>query len=401
MVGEMGKDKQTRQRGAVSIFVVVFSALFVTIITVSFVGLMIRGQQQAASADLSNSAYDSALAGVEDAKRMLLKYRQCLRGTTDYTVAQCNEVKAMFASPSCNMVRRNVTGINDNQEMPIQSSTGSVDSNSKALDQAYTCVIVGYTAEEKELQLRDGETVLVPIESNGSSYNKISISWFTKDPLTNLNLNLPSGGATELPTKSAWMAVGANNTRPPIIRAQWIQHSGTFSASDFDSDKTENFKTVANTKSVFLYPNTAGLPAYDLNTVDDRNAASPAIKAPVAVNCSTSQYNFGGYACTVDLNLPDPISNTGVRTGYLQLGAVYNASKIRIKLKNTNDPVPIVAPSIDSTGRANDLFRRVRVGVSFTGEYPRANFEVNGNLCKDFAVTNDSYLPGSCREDNP
>lgn len=389
-----------RQRGAVSIFVVVFSALFVTIITVSFVSLMVRGQQQAINADLSNSAYDSALAGVEDGKRLLLKYRQCLRDANAY--GDCTTVLSLFASPDCNMVRQGITGEADDKEMLVQSASGS-DVTSQALDQAYTCVVVKYTAEQKELQVLDGESVLVPIDSGGKSYNKINISWFMKDMAAPLNLNLPSGGTTELPTKTQWMAVGAGSTRPPILRAQWIQHSGSFDVVDFDADKTESFKQVANTKTVFLYPNTAGLTSTTFNVEDDRSTAAPAIKDPVPVVCQSSQYNFGQYACSLDLELPDPIGNKGVRTGYLQLGALYNSTKVRIMLKSTNDPVAIVAPTIDSTGRANDLFRRVKVGISFTGEYPRAGFDVTGNLCKDFSVSNtpDGYSPGSCDPNNP
>ncbi len=58
-----------RQRGAVSIFAVVFSALLLTILTVGFIRLMVSAQQRAINNDLSQSAYDAALAGVEDAKR--------------------------------------------------------------------------------------------------------------------------------------------------------------------------------------------------------------------------------------------------------------------------------------------------------------------------------------------
>lgn len=388
-----------KQHGAVSIFVVVFSSLFVTIITVSFVGLMIRGQQQSINADLSNSAYDASLAGVEDAKRLLLKYRQCLRNSGAHS--DCTTVINLFASPDCNMVRQGLTGQTDDEEMPIQSSSGS-DITSGKLDQAYTCVIVNYTADDKELEVADGESILIPIESGGASYNRVVISWFVRDQVNFQNLNLPSGATTELPRKDQWMNVGAGNTRPPILRAQWIQHSGSFNVTDFDSDKTENFKTVANTKTLFLYPNSQ-VTGTSTFASDDRSANGPAIKAPTQVYCNTSGYTVGQYACSIELELPDPINNSGVRTGYLQLGALYNSTRVKISLKNTNDPVKIVAPTIDSTGRANDLFRRVKVGVSFNGEYPRANFDITGNLCKDFAVSNtpDGYSQGSCDPNNP
>lgn len=79
-----------QERGIVAIFVVIFSSLLLTLIAVSFTRLMILEQQQSLDNDLSQSALDSARAGVEDGKRVL---RLCEASGNPDSVA-CREIRA-------------------------------------------------------------------------------------------------------------------------------------------------------------------------------------------------------------------------------------------------------------------------------------------------------------------
>ena len=56
------------KKGGVSIFIVIMVSILVSIMSASFLRIMLRDQEQASKLDLSQSAYDSAQAGVEDAK---------------------------------------------------------------------------------------------------------------------------------------------------------------------------------------------------------------------------------------------------------------------------------------------------------------------------------------------
>ena len=101
----------------------------------------------------------------------------------------------------------------------------------------------------------------------------------------------------------------------------------------------------------------------------------------------------------MSLRLPNPIGGGSDRTAFLRLTPFYNATHFQIVLSN-GDPSAAggiikfkdVQPIVDSTGRANDMFRRVESRVDLYNTnfpYPDATIDITGNFCKNFAVSND------------
>ena len=363
-----------------------FTALLLTIVTISFVQLMVKDQQQATYSDLSESAYDSAMAGVEDAKRALLIRSECGNQTT----TECNRVNDAINSGQCTTLSEAFGGGATDGETAIQQNNSSDD---RKLDQAYTCVKITPDTSNFIGKIESSEmATLIPLRSK-APFNRIVVKWHQREGGGAVNRS----SSTDLPVAgTAWPT-----DRPALLRAQLINGKGNFSLSDLDSSSYSN--------TLFLYPSSSAAGAIrDVNRGIDiplnfaldarRGGASP---HPVLCRASVAS---GDYACevaiTVDTN-PSVVIPGGSQTAFLNLIAFYNATDFQIELLNNDNPVLFdgVQPEVDSTGRANDLFRRVisRVELNNTFRYPVAALETRDNLCKHFTVTtNGSDYSNTC-----
>lgn len=363
-------------------FVVIFAALLITIITVGFIRLMVRDQQEASTSDLSQSAYDSALAGVEDAKRALIRYRTICEGGDQSACAQLDTL-LRSSDQACNEGLEGVVPADPGQEVLVQQSAGD-----SSLNQAYTCVKIQLETDDFVGTLPANGSKIVPLLGT-SSFDTIKVDWFTSDDFgggVTVNLQSPTSSERPLLAQSAWPT-----NRPSILRTQLMQFgsngSGTpqFSLSDFDNPTSGQ----SNANTLFLYP--LGLTGTATNTIDtwefiNRDVRKTSGGMPLGTTCS-GLLAGGGYACQTYLQLPTPI-NGNTRTAYLRLTGLYNPTHFRVSLVGTK--FDGVQPSVDSTGRANDLFRRVESRVDLVDTdfpFPEAAVQVTGDFCKDFTIT--------------
>lgn len=392
-----------RQSGAVSLFMVIFAILLMSVVTIGFLRIMTADQNKATGNDLAQSAYDSSQAGVEDAKRALLWYTRSCTGASP--AANC----AAFVSNlnQCNASIRTAQVINTNDiaataggagtgEIKVQQST-SVDATGenidKALDQAYTCVKLQLDTDDFLGSLTANQSALVPLVSTGP-FTSVTIQWFSRDDVSNAT------GVVDTPTPSSsqqlidtWPA-----NRPSLLRTQFMQTGGSFSLPGFD---TTTPSSESNANTVFLYPATNGFTTATMTDRDTRkdaagnSIADTAGSAPLPARCQTS-VPAGGYACSITLQLPVPVGGGTAVTSYLRLSALYTATHYRVTLNGTQ--FRNVQPIVDSTGRANDVFRRVQSRIDLYDTafpYPDAAVDTTGHLCKDFGVTDTQYISGS------
>lgn len=361
-------------KGAVSLFIVIFTTLLITVITVSFIRLTIRSEQQSNTVDLSASALDSAQAGVEDAKRAILRYETIC---ADRPAAECTAARALIDSSTCNAALSGVA-VEANGEVLVRQTVGDT---ATALDQAYTCVTITRNTDDFLGTIPADDSKTVPLRGV-SDFDRVRIDWFTSSNIgggeTNVNLQTFSSLAGS--TIPLYQNANYPKNRPSLLRAQLVQVGSTF--------RIDDIANPSNASTIFLYPygSAAAVASTPTYPFADGARLTP-VKAPKLTECRTSLAT-GGYACSVILTLP---AVSGQRTAMLHLMPLYNAADFRVQLYNGSTLVKFsdVQPSIDSTGRANDLFRRVQVRVEHpdTYPYPNAELEVSGNVCKAFSIT--------------
>lgn len=365
------------QRGVVSLFVVIFSALLISVLTIGFIRLMIQEGEQATNSDLSQSAYDSAVAGVEDGKRVL---RACQQGST----AACNAIAAQKCSTISDA---GIVGAS-----PTETTIKGQGSSDTSLNQAYTCVKITSQTSDVVAELTGEASKVVRLRA-AAPFNQITVEWMMRgkaggDPRT---LEAPTTGLPidSLPPKTQW-----SSNAPSLLRAEPVlpKDPNTVSRADLDSNIVATYflrpasindpATMALTPAVGSMPRAAGAPS---------GISSP---SPIAVTCSQTLYQDNSYACKAQIPVSyDVPAESSV--AILRLTSLYRDTSVRVTLSYNGTPVKFdgVQPSIDSTGRASDVFRRivsrVEQGVAGTTTlpYPENAVDITGSLCKDFSIT--------------
>ncbi|MES2876562.1 MAG: hypothetical protein V4678_03775 [Patescibacteria group bacterium] len=391
----------SNQRGAVSIFMVIFTSLLVVVVTTGFVQIMLRNQQQASNNDLSQSAYDSAMAGVEDAKRALVRLKECDQAPSPKP-GDCGTLRTALVDNGDNCQTLQVAGVD------FSPATNEVTVGAPELNQAYTCVKLTVKTKSYEGALKDQLPNVIPLipDGNSNDITHVKVSWLISD-------NLPVGcgntvavpPSVDLQTYASWPSCA-----PPMMRAQLIQFDGN-NPIDLEAFSAPGSR---NATTLFLYPsNISANPSF----TDDGRRSAGSRNAPRQVRCEPN-FDSTIYACSATIALPPP---TGQREAYLQLAGIYNksATNYKVELCRSSPCTPgnvidfdNVQPIIDSTGRASDLFRRVRARVTVTGsgtpeQFPEAALLIDGNVCKDFRITNAAgdYAPDTdlvyCEPNSP
>ena len=378
------------QRGATALLVVIFATLILSVITVSFIGLMVREQIRSGDDELSQSAYDAALAGVEDAKRVIAT----CRAGGPASGAAC----AAIASGDCDTIASSgVIGSFAGSEVLLQSRSGDGDE----LNQAYSCVKISTNTSDYRGESQAMQSTMVPLRAT-APIKTARIEWQIGE-----ESGVPLGWGSTAPYPGGVNHLDLQNSldwnMPALMRIQMITPGSSAKADELDRK--------AQSGTVFVHPDgrlggstpnrlpQSALhryaPGSDDTTWDYTKTSSD------FTSCDDSRLT---YQCAVEIEFDNEIPADS-RVAFLRLSPIYKSTSFRVTLMDASDNAVLfndAQPTVDSTGRANDVFRRIEARLSISGgesvSYPEFAIDVTNGLCKGFYVTSSTSgeLTGSC-----
>jgi len=382
-----------QEAGFVSLFTVIFFTLLITIVTVSFLSIVITEQQQSLNNDLTASALNAAESGIEDAKRVILDYNNLPAGaakTALYSALTSSQCNALTADPTAQSI-----GV---------SSSGSVNGQTNT-NEYFTCLTVNLISPNYISSSAANDSVFIPLTAqNNAAYDQIVVSWHLVSASVGASGDgRPTnyaGSATVLPPVNGGASSWSSQGYPAYLRVglYGYPNSGSFTRSNI-SDRN---------RSVFLVPASVGtVSPISFDTVDPLPHQFNTNKSALqAVQCTPTPASvpIGTYACTATLSLPSGAGYLSTANNYfLRVTPLYGSTHFSVSLKNSSSGSTVnlsgVQPIVDVTGRTSNVYRRVqaRVVVGNSINLPEFAAETAGSICKNMVVSDGSYFqPNNC-----
>jgi hypothetical protein len=283
----------------------------------------------------------------------------------------------------------------------VIQSTNNASGNGVGNDmsQAYTCLMIAEDTPDYLGQLNSTYTQkLVPLRFT-SAPSMITIKWSAS---TNPGIGFGSCSGT-LATNQINYG-GGNNERcfinagnVPVLGMELMQNDGAISLADYAT----NSGSATNKATLLFVPVASGglargsrLSAADVAASNDKS-----LNSPVPVNCLASG-GGDGWRCVAEFAVPAAIGGgASSNNSFIRLWLPYGGPTTDFSVSmNTAGGTAIefigVQAKIDSTGRANDIYRRVEARVELTDvyyPYPEFSLSLGGGsgagLTKNFWVT--------------
>lgn len=399
--------KRTK-KGAASFYIVAITTLILMVLVVSFAAVIASEMERTTNDDLSQSAYDSALAGVEDAKMAYALYEKCITGES--TDIRCVDIKDLIendAKNTCDMVARILgKNVGDKTEVMIEEMSRNSGKGENNMEQYYTCDKLQTKLSDYRATLSSSTQMKVVRAAfaggvKADMIGRVRVSWYSGAESTYTKVNNSNDLTGNFINDSVkFPLIGSQRAAtPPTISVALVQTAENFIYSDFEAT-TNNGQT--DRAMVYLVPTSSGRTSgVDGNHKAAWNGTQNVISAdgmaatnnkqsenlPYTVRCGTGDAEF---ACSTTIELPDPIGGGRNDDTFLIIVSLpYGTPETDFSLEflckggyeaclaasggsegGNEKPVKLngVQVEIDSTGRANDIYRRVVTRMESSGD---------------------------------
>ncbi len=425
-------ETKHKKQGAASFYMVIVCALLFGVIAAGFITLMVSEMSKSSENNLSQSAYDSAIVGIEDMKILIKQYNEAMaKEAREQTDKEKQIIKMINDYTTSEAKKGDCINFNDYELGFAKTGDGDIyvqekaDGSGQTTTQAYTCISLDPFPKDYLATLSSESPLrLIPLQAKdgNASIQSVKISWYSSDNLAGQSTNF----INDINTTTKNINFGPDNngneaSNPPVLVASVYQTGANINLDDFASS---NISNQTNRGTLWLVPSSANdNPKYtdvalsnyysswgsygtgnsttekgrttiiNSKALVDSNNHNPGITHdgfPVrcASNDDINNNSQLSYLCSVEIILPSPINSISRSdergTFLLALALPYGQpmTDIRVEMADSNswdaahgsyiakefDKVQIV---VDSTGRANDVFQRVESRVeSFNSDFP-------------------------------
>jgi hypothetical protein len=338
------KSLKTQQKGIVSIMVTIIIMFVISLIVLGFARIVRREQRQALDRQLSTQAFYAAETGINDALK-------ALKG-----------------------------GLNTNKETCPPDGSSHFPSASNELDMTagilYTCLLIDQSPPSLEYTIDPSENArVVPIRAASGNITELKFSWDDTTPGTNAG-GCPAVG--NFPRSVTWPSSTCNSG---VVRIDLVPTPTTSSV--------DRAALIDNVFTAFLYPKASGTGEVDYALSRGFGTTIPGSEAQgkvVEAKCEAPPV-AGPRFCNVRI--------VGLNSDryHVRIKTIYKQAKITILARTATGDTDLIGSQavIDSTGKANDVLRRLQVHVPLgdtnNDVFPEFAIQSYETLCKRMRIT--------------
>lgn len=327
------KHLKHNEQGLVSIMVTMVMMIVISITVLSFAQIIRREQRQALDNHLSTQAFYAAETGINDARTILKQHGLDSKTTCDGTL----------------------------KSQPLDYVINDTTS--------YTCLLVNPAPDSLAGPVTaNSQSWVTPIQPS-EELDYLHLSWTPQanesetagNPTDNCPPSIANPNANKFEPSDNWGCTGYG-----VLRIDLVPTSGSLSRSGL----------MRNTHTMFVYPTT--------------NSASSTV-AYVASNGATGRLERARCdddSCKLSIDLRSAPNGQY----YMRTLAFYRNTNMTVTGNNGDVTFSNSQVVIDSTGKAQDVLRRIQVRVPITGgDHPDYAIQTTNSLCKQFEAY---YRPG-------